>query len=91
MTHTIPHTSPQARSLHDICELASRVPCGYCWADRGEHCGFTGTTSRPLDGWHLTRFGRARRKGLLEEDDLAVVLEAAATVITAATIVWCGR
>jgi len=81
----------RVRSLSEICELAALCPCPYCWADRGEHCGFTGTTSRPIDGWHLTRFGRARRKGLLGEEDLAAALEDAGTVITAASIVWCAR
>ena len=80
----------QARSLHDICQLARMVPCGYCWGDRGEYCGFTGTTRQPVDGYHLARFARARRKGLISEADMAAVLAAAGDVFTPDTMIWDG-
>ena len=66
--------------MHDICEATRLVPCGYCWAGRGESCGFTGTRARPLDGWHLARFARARRKGLISEAEMAVALDAAGVI-----------
>jgi len=81
---------PLPRSLHDICEAARPVPCGWCWGDRGEHCAFTGTTRRPVEGYHLAKFARARRKGLLSETDMAVVLEAAGDVFTPGTVIWDG-
>jgi hypothetical protein len=89
MTETIPHTP--ARTLHDICEAARQVPCGWCCAySPAEACGFTGTTTHPLDGWHVARFARARREGLITEADMSVVLEAAGDVFTNATIIWVG-
>jgi hypothetical protein len=83
-----PVTAVPPRTLHDICEAARLVPCGYCWGDRGEHCALTGTRAHPVEGWHLLRFCRARRKGLISEADMAAVLDAAGDVFTADTVIW---
>lgn len=72
------------RTLADIIEDARVVPCGQCWAQPPGPCTVAGEP-----GYHLARFGRARRRGLLTEADMAVVLEAAG-VITNATIVRDG-
>jgi hypothetical protein len=83
---TEPGSAP--RSLHDACEAARLVACGYCWTDRGQSCRFTGTRARPVDGWHLQRLARARRKGLLSEADMSAVIEAAGVVLAPGTMIW---
>jgi len=77
---------PAARSLHEICEDASRVNCGACWALPGDECVDTtapvsvpvtpGTPVRPVGGYHVARFGRAMRRGLISGPDLIAILDA---------------
>ena len=87
MTETIPQ-SP-ARSLHDVCESARLVPCGYCWGERSQSCAFTSTRGRPIEGWHLERFARARRKGLITAAEMAaVIVTATGDVFTPGTVIW---
>ena len=59
------------RSLHAICELARLVNCGECWAPPQVPClrGSQGTK-----GYHVARFARARRRGLISAADLTAVL-----------------
>jgi hypothetical protein len=72
-----------ARSLHDICQDASRADCGHCWAHTTGPCVTFGPGDRPLavvsdtgaPGWHLARFARACRRGLISAADLAAVLQ----------------
>src|SRR5690348_9646930 len=72
------------RTLHAICEHAAcLVNCGQCWARPGTPCDGD-------DGYHVARFTRASRKGLLTAQDMATVLEAAGDVFTNATIVRDG-
>jgi len=72
------------RTLHALCEQAAvLVPCGHCWAPRGALCA-TGPA-----GYHLARFGRARRRGLLTKAVLAAVLDEAGA-FTLATIIRDG-
>ena len=72
------------RTLHALCEQAAvLVPCGHCWARPGAAC-VTGPA-----GYHLARFGRARRRGLLTEAELAAVLDKAG-VFTNATVIRDG-
>ena len=77
-------TAP-ARSVHVICELTRMANCGHCWAAPQQPCiaGRHGA-----DGYHLARFARAARRGLLSSADMETVLAAAGSVFTAASIVY---
>ena len=76
---------PAARSLHEICEDARRANCGECWVLPGDECVYTtapvsvpvipGTLVRPVRGYHVARFGRAMRRGLISGADLIEVLQ----------------
>jgi hypothetical protein len=76
--------APAARSLHEICEDARRVNCGECWAVPGDECVYTsipvsvpvalGTPVQSARGYHVARFGRAMRRGLISGADLIAVL-----------------
>jgi hypothetical protein len=59
--------------LHALCEVAVLAPCGQCWAPRGTPC--SRGASGP--GYHVARFARARRRGLLTEAELDVITNAA--------------
>lgn len=83
MSTTIPQT--ETRSLHDLCELAARVPCGRCWANPTVPCTVAGPP-----GYHMARFAAARHEGLISEADMAAVLEAAGDVFTPATVIRDG-
>jgi len=74
-----------ARSVHVICELARLANCGHCWARPHQPCvpGRHGA-----EGYHLARFARAARRGLLSAADMDVVLAAAGSVFTGATLVY---
>jgi hypothetical protein len=88
---------PQARSLHEICEAARRVNCGECWAIPGDECSYTsipvsvpvtpGTPVQPARGYHVARFGRALRRGLISGPDLIATLQGR-DAFTAATVVY---
>jgi lipoate synthase len=60
------------RSIHSICELARLANCGECWAPPQVPClrGSKGTR-----GYHVARFARARRRGLISPEDLMAVLD----------------
>jgi hypothetical protein len=60
------------RSIHSICELARLVNCGECWCPPEVPClrGSKGTR-----GYHVARFARARRRGLISTEDLVAVLD----------------
>ena len=64
--------SSQARGLHAICELARLANCGECWAPPQVPC-LRG--SRGTSGYHVARFARARRRGLISAADLTAVLD----------------
>ena len=74
-----------ARSLHEICESACEANCGHCWALPGDECVFTtvpvslpvtkGTPLRPARGYHVARFARAMRRGLISGPELITVLQ----------------
>ena len=74
-----------ARSVHVICELTRMANCGHCWAAPQQPC-VTGRDD--TDGYHLARFARAARRGLLSTADMETVLAAAGNVFTAASIVY---
>jgi hypothetical protein len=75
-----------ARSVHVICELARLANCGYCWARPHHPCavGREGT-----EGYHLARFARAARRGLISAADFDAVLAVAGDrVVNGAAIVF---
>jgi hypothetical protein len=84
MTNTTTARAPAARSLHEICEDARRANCGECWALPGDECVYTsipvsvpitpGTPVQTARGYHVARFGRAMRRGLISGADLIAVL-----------------
>jgi hypothetical protein len=94
---TTPAKPPTARTLHEICQDAARVNCGECWALPGDECVYTtapvsvpvtgGTPMRPMRGYHVARFCRGFRRGLISGPDLIAVLQAAGT-FTLATVIW---
>lgn len=63
-----------APSMHVICELARLANCGHCWAPSQHPCavGRDGT-----EGYHLARFVRAARRGLISAADFDAVLAVA--------------
>ncbi len=73
-----------ARSPHAICELARLANCGECWAPPHVPClrGELGTAA-----YHVARFARARRKGLISDLDLFAA-SAEAEVFANSTVVY---
>ena len=92
---------PAARSLREICEDVRRANCGECWALPGDECVFTsvpasvpvvpGTPVRPVRGYHVARFARAQRRGLISGPDLMAVLDTAGVFTTSTVIYDAGR
>jgi hypothetical protein len=88
---------PATRWLHEVCEATRQANCGECWALPGDECVFTtvpasvpatpGTPVRPARGYHVARFGRAMRRGLISGPDLIAVLETL-DAFTSATVVY---
>ena len=78
--------SPAVRQLREICEAALAVNCGHCWALPGDECVFTtvpvsvpvtsGTPLQRARGYHVARFSRAFRRGLVTGPELISVLQA---------------
>lgn len=85
------------RSLHQICVDTSRATCGECWAPPGDECVYNtapapvplakGTPVRPVRGYHVARFARAVRRGLISAADFAAVLDIV-IVFTPATVIY---
>ncbi len=63
-----------ARSVHVICELALLANCGHCWARPHQSCV---AERHGAEGYHLARFARAARRGLISAADFDAVLAAA--------------
>lgn len=63
-----------ARSMHVICELARIANCGHCWARPQQPCA---AGRDGAEGYHLARFARAERRGLISAADFDAVLAAA--------------
>jgi hypothetical protein len=74
ITKPSPGTATGPVSLHAVCELARLANCGYCRAQPRQPCvvGRDGTA-----GYHLARFARAARRGLISAAGFDVVLAAA--------------
>jgi hypothetical protein len=89
--------APAARSLREVCEAARQANCGECWAQPGDECVFTtapvsvpvtpGTPVKPARGYHVARFARAMRRGLITGPDLIAVLDTL-VVFTTSTVVY---
>jgi len=87
---------PAARTLAEICADVRLATCGECWALPGDECVFTtapvsvpvtpGTPVRPVRGYHVARFGRAQRRGLISGPDLMAVLDTAGAFTTSTVI-----
>jgi hypothetical protein len=73
-----------ARSLHEICEAAGATNCGDCWQVPGVPCANSPAGS---DGFHVARFARAFRRGLISGPDLITVLQTVVT-FTLSTVVY---
>jgi hypothetical protein len=88
---------PTARPLREICEGARSANCGYCWALPGDECIYTtapasvpvtnDTPMHPVHGYHVARFGRAFRRGLITGPELITVLQTVGA-FTESTVVW---
>jgi hypothetical protein len=65
---------PAARSRHVICELARLANCGHCWARPQHPCA---VRRDGTEGYHLARFARAARRGLISAADFDLMLAAA--------------
>jgi hypothetical protein len=63
-----------ARSMHVICELARIANCGHCWARPQQPCA---AGRDGAEGYHLARFARAERRGLISAADFDAVLATA--------------
>jgi hypothetical protein len=63
-----------ARSMHVICELAGIANCGHCWARPQQPCA---AGRDGAEGYHLARFARAERRGLISTADFDAVLATA--------------
>jgi len=93
--YTIPH--PGVRSMQDICRSARVADCGHCWARSGQACLVPGPASGPpapvvstetgAGGYHLARFARARRRGLITAAEMAAVLQGY-DVFAGHTVIW---
>ncbi|HLI42498.1 MAG TPA: hypothetical protein VKV35_12775 [Streptosporangiaceae bacterium] len=66
--------TPAAGPLRAACELARMTNCGYCWARPQQPC-----TAGPggAAGYHLARFARAARRGLITPAGFDAALAAA--------------
>jgi hypothetical protein len=81
-TLTTTASPPAARWLHEICQAARRGNCGpFCGALPGDECVFTSapvsvpvtgdTPTRPVRGYHMARFARAKSHGLISAAEVA--------------------
>lgn len=58
-------------TVAEIGELAGLAVCGQCWAGHLEPC--TVPPGAGPGSYHLARYGRAARRGLISDAELAVV------------------
>ena len=73
------------RRLAEICEAVRRANCGQCWTVPGLPCTTSVITGR--DGYHVARFGRAMRRGLISGPELAAALSVP-VVFDNATVIY---
>lgn len=78
---TTPTTTP--RALRRLCLAVRSLRCGHCGARGGQPC----VTSGGQEGYHLARFARACKTGLITADGMAAALMAAGPVFTPASLI----
>lgn len=76
-----------ARSLHAICELARLANCGEYWSPPLVPCL---RDDHGTKGYHVAKFARAYRRGLISALDLTAVL-ADVEVFGNSTVVYDGQ
>lgn len=81
----MPDIHPAPRSLTELCHAAQLVNCGHCWKVPGLPCTADLETGAP--GFHVARFSRAMRRGLITGAELVAVL-AVPECFTTATLVY---
>jgi hypothetical protein len=82
---TLTSSPPAARSLAEICEAVRRANCGQCWRVPGLPCVISPITGR--DGYHVARFARAMRRGLISGPELVAAL-ASVPAFTNANVIY---
>jgi hypothetical protein len=88
ITKPSPGTATGPVSLHAVCELARLANCGCCWARPGQPCA---TGRDGAAGYHLARFARAERRGLISTTAFDAVLAATGQgMFDGSTIVFDG-
>ena len=73
------------RPMAEIRELARLATCGQCWAYPGEPCAVP-PGSGP-GSYHLARYDRACRRGLISGADMAAVLTSAGPLLSPAAVI----
>lgn len=79
-------TTTTPRALRRLCLAARSVPCGHCAVAAGQPC----LTSRGQDGYHLARFARACKNGLITAEGMAAAIMAAGPVFAPASVITGG-
>ncbi len=83
MKVTAPPT-PAARSLPEILAAVPMARCGECWKEPGGPCV---PSPAGEEGYHVARFARAMRRGLISGAELIAVLQPLGP-FTSATLVY---
>ena len=81
----MPDIQPSPRSLTELCHAAQMVNCGNCWKVPGLPCTADLETGAP--GFHVARFARAMRRGLITGAELVAAL-AVPPSFTTATVIY---
>ncbi len=79
-------TTITPKTMRRLCTAARSVPCGHCAAPPGQPC----VSSRGQEGYHLARFARACKNGLITSEGMAAAIMAAGPVFTPATLITGG-
>jgi len=79
-------TDAPPRDLAGICEVTRLVRCGLCGQLAALACEDRGGTR----GLHVSRFGRAYRRGLISEAEYRAVL-CSVPLFTSATVIYTGE
>jgi hypothetical protein len=80
-----PDFRPPLRPLAEVCEVVQLVHCGNCPTLPGLPCTISTATGR--DGYHVARFARALRRGLITGPELVAAL-AIPDAFTNATVIY---
>lgn len=78
------HTSA-VRAMAEIRELARLATCGQCWAGRLEPCAVP--PGAGPGSYHLARYDRACRRGLISGADMAAVIASAGRMLSPAAVI----